>query len=49
MCKTLTTWAHPKLKYEAEVVIPMEHAKPRPCTVATIDTMVHEAWKGGIT
>ena len=49
MCKTLTMWALPKLKYEAEDVIPMEHAKPRSCTVATVDMMFCEAQKGGIT
>jgi len=48
MRKTLTTQALPKLKYEANVVIPMEHVKPSPRTVAPIDTMVHKARKGGI-
>jgi len=49
MCKTPTTWALPTLKYEAETVIPIEHAKPRPHTVAPVDTMVREARKGRIT
>lgn len=29
MCKTLTEWEIPKLKYEVDAIIPMEHAKPR--------------------
>lgn len=49
MCKTLTTWACPKLKYGANVVIPMEHAKPSLRIVAPVDTMVREAQKEGIT
>lgn len=49
MCKTLTMRALPKLKYEADAAIPMEHAKPSSCTVAPMDMMVHEARKGGIT
>jgi len=46
--KTLTTWAPPKLKYEANAVIPMEHEKPSPCIVTPVDTMVRGAWKEGI-
>jgi len=49
MYKTLTTWALPKLKYEADAIIPMEHAKPSPHIVGPIDTMVCEARKQGIT
>lgn len=48
MWKTLTARALPKLKYEAEAVIAMEHAKPSLRIAAIIDTMVPEAWKGGI-
>jgi len=49
MCKTLTVQALPKLKYEADVVIPMEHAKPSPRIAASIDMMVREAWNKVIT
>lgn len=38
-----------KLKYEAEAMIPMDHAKPRLLIVALVDMMVCESWKGGIT
>jgi len=49
MCKTLIAQALLKEKYEADVVILMEHAKPSPRIVAPADTMVCEARKGGIT
>lgn len=49
MCKMLTAHALPKLKYEVDALIHMEHAKPSPCIVAPVDTMVYEARKEGIT
>lgn len=49
MHKTLTAWALPKLKYEEDVVIPMENMKPSPCTIALVDMMVGKSQKGGIT
>jgi len=45
MCKTLTRGELPKLKYEVEVLIPMEHAKPSMSIEALVDTIVHEAQK----
>jgi len=41
--------ALPKLKYEAEAIIPMEHTKPSPRIAVAVDTMVYEAWNEGIT
>lgn len=49
MRRTLTMEAHPKLKYEEDAIIHMEHAKPSPRIVVPVDTMVREAWKEGIT
>lgn len=49
MCKNLTTRALLKLKYEVNVVIPMEHPKPSPHIVAPIDTRICKAQNEGIT
>jgi len=49
MCKTLTTRTLLKLKYEAVVIVPIKYAKPSPRRVVPIDTIVHKAWKEGIT
>jgi len=43
ICKNLTTWALLKLKYEVNVVIPMEHPKPSPHIVAPIDIRFRKA------
>ena len=42
MCKTLSTQALPKLKYEAGAMRPMEQMKPSPRIASPIDTKVHE-------
>jgi len=49
MCKTLTTKALPKLKYEVGAVILIEHVKTSLCIEAPIDMIVCEARNEGIT
>lgn len=41
-CKNLIVHAPPRLEYEANVVIPIEHEMPSPCMTKPIDMKVHK-------
>lgn len=45
MCKTLTVQAFPKLKYETEDVVPVEHAKLTLRIIVPVDMTVRTDWK----